>query len=158
MSISLSTKNRRLSNIFWCMSTLPLAFVATTSITLRRSGVSPGHGASAMVMMEPSIYDSILKRSWLGMCMSSPFTSSFMPSLRKLSGISPKSFIDTLFIVRSEPVIAAMPIKLPTSIMSGRMVWLQPLSSLTPFIVSRLEPMPCISAPIDFSILHSCCI
>ena len=25
MSMSLSTKNRRLSNIFWCMSTLPLA-------------------------------------------------------------------------------------------------------------------------------------
>ena len=35
------------------------AFVATTSITLSRSGVSPGQGASAMVIMEPSINDSI---------------------------------------------------------------------------------------------------
>ena len=55
MSISLSTKKRRLSNIFWWISTEPLACVATTRKIDSRSGVSPGHGASAMVMIEPSM-------------------------------------------------------------------------------------------------------
>ena len=60
MSMSLSTKKRRLSNIFWWMSTAPLAWVATTRNIESRSGVSPGHGASAMVMMEPSRKVSML--------------------------------------------------------------------------------------------------
>ena len=59
MSMSLSTKNRRLSNIFWWMSTEPLACVATTRKIDSRSGVNPGHGASAMVMIEPSMNDSM---------------------------------------------------------------------------------------------------
>ena len=33
--------------------------MAVTSNTLRRSGVSPGQGASAMVIIEPSMNDSI---------------------------------------------------------------------------------------------------
>ena len=60
MSISLSTKNRRLSNIFWWISTAPLACVATTRKIDSRSGVSPGHGASAMVIIEPSRNVSML--------------------------------------------------------------------------------------------------
>ena len=56
---SLSTKNRRLSNIFWWMITSPLAWVATTRIILSRSGVRPGHGASASVIIDPSIKVSI---------------------------------------------------------------------------------------------------
>ena len=59
ISISLSTKNKRLSNIFWWISTLPTDCVATTRNTLSKSGVSPGQGASAMVMIEPSINVSI---------------------------------------------------------------------------------------------------
>ena len=39
--------------------TLPFACVATTSSTLNKSGVSPGQGASAIVMIEPSMKDSI---------------------------------------------------------------------------------------------------
>ena len=58
MSINLSTKNKRLSNIFWWNNTLPLAWVATTRSTDMRSGVSPGHGASANVIIEPSMNDS----------------------------------------------------------------------------------------------------
>src|SRR5690606_40763776 len=38
ISINLSTKNKRLSNIFWCIKTLPLAWVATTKIILSKSG------------------------------------------------------------------------------------------------------------------------
>jgi hypothetical protein len=48
ISINLSVKNRRLSNIFWWMSTLPLACVAATMTMLMRSGVKPGQGASLM--------------------------------------------------------------------------------------------------------------
>ena len=59
MSISLSTKNSRDSNIFWCTSTLPRAWVAVTRRMDRRSGVNPGHGASATVRMEPSMKVSI---------------------------------------------------------------------------------------------------
>jgi hypothetical protein len=43
MSINLSTKNKR------------LACVATTRTILNKSGVNPGHGASAMVRIEPSM-------------------------------------------------------------------------------------------------------
>ena len=37
----------------------PGFWISTTSITDSRSGVSPGHGASARVMIEPSRKDSI---------------------------------------------------------------------------------------------------
>ena len=45
------------------MSTLPFACVETTKIILSRSGVNPGHGASEMVKIDPSMkfyisYDS----------------------------------------------------------------------------------------------------
>ena len=56
MSISLSTKNNLLSNIFWCISTLPFAWVQTTNTILNKSGVNPGHGASETVKVEPSMY------------------------------------------------------------------------------------------------------
>ena len=55
MSMSLSTKKRRLSNIFWWISTLPRACVANTSTMLSKSGVNPGQGASETVRIEPSI-------------------------------------------------------------------------------------------------------
>ncbi len=55
ISMSLSTKNRRLSNIFWCTNTLPFAWMAVTSTMLSRSGVKPGHGASLTVMLLPSM-------------------------------------------------------------------------------------------------------
>ena len=56
MSMSLSTKNNLLSNIFWCISTLPFAWVQTTNTILNKSGVNPGQGASETVRVEPSIY------------------------------------------------------------------------------------------------------
>ena len=59
MSMSLSTKNSRLSNIFWWIRALPLAWVAVTRTMDNKSGVKPGHGASATVKMEPSMKVSI---------------------------------------------------------------------------------------------------
>ena len=49
-----------------------------------------------------------------------------------------------------------MPIKEPTSIMSGNMVWSAPCSLSTPSMVSRFDAMPLIFAPMALSILHSC--
>ena len=52
--------------------------------------------------------------------------------------------------------MAARPIKLPISIMSGNILWLQPFNFSTPSIEIKLEPIPLILAPMLFSILHSC--
>ena len=59
ISMSLAVKNKRLSNIFWWMRTLPLAWVAVTNTIESKSGVNPGHGASETVRMEPSMKVSI---------------------------------------------------------------------------------------------------
>ena len=59
ISISLSTKKRRDSNIFWWISTLPFAWEATTKTIESKSGVNPGQGASEIVKIEPSIKDLI---------------------------------------------------------------------------------------------------
>ena len=88
--------------------------------------------------------------------MSSPFFSNWMPKRLNTSGIRPKCWYSTSFIVMEDCVIAAIPMKLPTSIMSGSNLWVQPFKVSTPSMVKRLEPIPCILAPIAFSILHSC--
>ena len=56
------------------------------------------------------------------------------------------------------PTIAAIPINEPTSIMSGRMRCVAPCNFSTPTMVSRLEAMPEILAPIALSKWHSCWI
>jgi len=68
----------------------------------------------------------------------------------------PRFSNDTLRIVSSERFIAAMPMKLPTSIMSGSSVCSVPPNSPTPSIVSRFEAMPEMRAPMRLSILHNC--
>ena len=60
-------------------------------------------------------------------------------------------------MVSSLWVIAANPIQLPISTISGRMECSVPPSSLTPSIVNKFEPNPEIFAPILLSILQSCC-
>ena len=52
--------------------------------------------------------------------------------------------------------VAAMPMKEPTSIMSGSMVCSVPWRVVTPSMVSRLEPMPEMLAPMELSMWHSC--
>ena len=52
--------------------------------------------------------------------------------------------------------MAAIPIKLPTSIMSGSTVCVVPRSEPTPSTVSRFEPTPEIFAPMRISIAESC--
>ena len=53
--------------------------------------------------------------------------------------------------------MAASPINEPISIISGKILCVQPFNLLTPMTVKRLEPIPLIFAPILFSILHNCC-
>ena len=89
MSISLSTKKSRLSNIFWWINTLPRACVATTRMTLSKSGVKPGHGASAIVMIEPSMKVSISYASCVGTWISSPSCVICIPNRRNASGMIP---------------------------------------------------------------------
>ena len=69
----------------------------------------------------------------------------------------PRSSYDTFRMVSSEWVMAAIPMKLPTSIMSGSIVCSVPPSESTPSIVSRFEAMPLMWAPIRTSIRQSCC-
>ena len=91
------------------------------------------------------------------MNISSPFLSIVIPNFLKMFGITPRSFQLTFFIVSSLFVIAARPIQLPISIISGSMVCSVPDKLFTPLIVNKLEPIPIISAPIRLSILQSCC-
>ena len=90
------------------------------------------------------------------MKISSPFFSNFIPSRLKELGIIPRFSYETFLMVISEPVIAARPIKLPISIISGRILCSQPFNSLTPSMVNKFEPIPEILAPILTSILHNC--
>ena len=90
--------------------------------------------------------------------MSSFRRSIFTPSRANMSGMMPKLSNDTFLMVNSLPVMAAMPMKLPTSIMSGSTVCSVPCRLSTPSIVRRLEAMPEIFAPIRLSILQSCWI
>ena len=64
---------------------------------------------------------------------------------------------ETFFMVISDLVIAARPIKDPISIMSGKTRCLHPFRLDTPSISRRLDPIPDILAPIAFNILHNCC-
>ena len=59
-------------------------------------------------------------------------------------------------MVSSDWVMAAMPMKLPTSIMSGSIVCSVPPSDSTPSMVSRLEAMPEMRAPMRLSMRQSC--
>ena len=68
----------------------------------------------------------------------------------------PKFSRETFLILILLLVIAARPIQLPISIISGKTVWLEPFSSLTPVIFKRFEPRPSILAPIEISNLHNC--
>ena len=79
-------------------------------------------------------------------------------SLLKVSGMIPRLATEAFFIVIPPPIMADIPMKLPTSIMSGRVVWLVPERLCTPSIVSRLEATPFIFAPMQISILQSCCM
>ena len=54
--------------------------------------------------------------------------------------------------------MAAMPTNEPTSIMSGSMVWAVPPKLSTPSMVSRLEAMPEMRAPMALSMRQSCCM
>ena len=79
-----------------------------------------------------------------------------MPIRANWAGMMPRFSNDTSRIVTSLRVIAAMPMKLPTSIMSGSSVCVVPCSRSTPSMTSRFDAMPEISAPMRFSIRQSC--
>ena len=80
-----------------------------------------------------------------------------MPMRANCAGMMPRFSNDTLRIVSSDWFMAAMPMKLPTSIMSGSSVCSVPPSDSTPSMVSRFEAMPEMRAPMRMSILHNCC-
>ena len=72
-------------------------------------------------------------------------------------GMMPRLSYDTFLMVSSERVIAAIPMKLPTSIISGSMVCSVPPNDSTPSITNKLDAIPEILAPMRLSILHNCC-
>ena len=63
----------------------------------------------------------------------------------------------TFLIVISLRVIAAKPIQLPISIISGSTRWEHPFKTVTPSMTNKLEPIPIMLAPIRTIILHNCC-
>ncbi len=79
--------------------------------------------------------------------MSSPLLSKEIPSFLKTDGICPRSSQLTFLIVNSLLVIAARPIQLPISIMSGNMVCSVPCNFATPSTTNKLDPIPEIFAP-----------
>ena len=116
---SLSTKNRRLSNIFSKTSTVPVACVAaTTAIDVRSAGKAGQMPLSIFGIWPPR--SSTTPSVWPGGTRSvdSP-TSSSIPSLRNAGTIEIRSSGSTSSIVRSPPVTAARAAKLATSTCSG---------------------------------------
>ena len=89
---------------------------------------------------------------------SSPSAIISTPNRRKASGMMPRLRSDTSLMRMPSPIIAAMPMNEPTSIMSGSILCSAPPSDATPSMVSRLLPMPEMCAPILFSMVHSCCM
>jgi len=70
---------------------------------------------------------------------------------------TPSMSMRQFLMVISDCVMAARPMKLPISIMSGRSECSVPFRCFTPSMVSRFEPMPLIRAPMRLSIRQSCC-
>ncbi len=118
--------------------------------------MNPGQGASSTFIIEPSINVSISYSFFAGTNISEPFCSIVIPICLKTSGILPRFRRSTFFIVRDDFVMAANPIKLPTSIISASIVCSVPPSCFTPEMISKLDPIPEIFAPIRLSIWHSC--
>ena len=91
-----------------------------------------------------------------GINISSPILFKLIPSFSKTEGIFPRKFQLTFLMVISLLVIAARPIQLPISIISGSILCLAPFNLFTPSITNKLEPIPLIFAPILFNKRHNC--
>ena len=117
---SLSTKNRRLSNIFSKTSTVPRACVAaTTAIEVRSAGNAGQMPLSIFGICPPR--SSTIRRSWPGADAdrASPPPRARSRGVRKAGTIEIRSSGSTSSISRSPPVTAASAAKLATSMCSG---------------------------------------
>ena len=117
---SLSTKNRRLSNIFSKIRIVPRAWVATMTAIEVMSAGNAGHGPSSIFGIAPP-RSSRIASSWPGgTWIEVPSISTRSPSRSNTGRIGTRSSEAAPSIVRSPPVMAAMPMKLPTSMWSAR--------------------------------------
>ena len=115
METSLSTKNKRFSNIFSKISTSPSDWVASASAMLVRSAGNAGHGPSSIfAIASPSSF--FTRSRWPdGTTRSSPSNSIRQPSRSKISLVMRRSSGLTSLTRSSPPVTAASATKLPTS-------------------------------------------
>ena len=155
MSISLSTKNRRDSNIFWWTRTLPRACVAVTSRMDSKSGVKPGQGASATVQdgaIDERIDFIVLLGGDERSLTALELDAHALEHPRDLTEVVLDILDGQLALghgrhadeapdfdhVREASVVAAP-------------------SDSTPSMVRRFDPTPEILPPMRLIILHSCC-
>ena len=121
IATSLSTKKRRLSNIFSKTSTVPCACVATTTAIDVRSAGNAGHGPSSIFGIcaaEVVLDHELLARAGRARS-SSPTSTSNAEALERRQDrdqIARLDVLDREVAVRST---AARPMKLPTSMCSG---------------------------------------
>src|SRR5580704_5892473 len=149
---SLSTKNRRFSNIHSWIITEPWAWVASANATLVRSAGNAGHGPSCTLGVWSPLSLRITS-SWLpGTITSAPRTSVRRPSRSNTSRIIRRSSVTVSLMMSSPPVTPASAMNEPISMWSGAMPWVQPRRLPTPCTVITFEPMPSICAPIAESI------
>src|SRR3954447_12810281 len=154
---SLSVKNRRVSNIFSNIRTVPNACVATVTAIEVRSDGNAGHGPSSIFGIAPPRSSCTINCWRAGTCTVSSPISTRTPSRPNAGMIESRSFGRTASIVTSPPLIAAMPMKLPTSMWSGPIAHSPPPSESTPWMRSTLDSMPSICAPSDTRKRHKSC-
>jgi hypothetical protein len=144
---SLSTKNRRFSNIFSKTRIVPHACVATATAIDVRSAGNAGQGPSSIFgTWSPRSF--WITSSWSGGTRSQPSPSStLIPSRVNAVRIDARSRGSTPSIVRSLLVTAARPMKLPTSMCSGAIAHSPPPRLCTPWIRRTFDSMPSICAP-----------
>ena len=144
---SLSVKNKRFSNIFSNINTVPNACVAIVNAIEVRSEGKAGQGPSSIFGIIPPRSSRITRCCREG-TWTIPSPSSRRTPRRSNAGlIETRSADSTPSIVTSPPVIAAMPMKLPASMWSGPIDQLPPRRPGTPRMRSTFDSIPSISAP-----------
>ena len=148
---SLSTKNRRFSNIHSWIITEPWAWVASATATLVRSAGNAGHGPSCTFGVWSPLSLRITS-SWLpGTITSAPRTSVRRPRRLNTRRIIRRSSGTVSLTTSSPPVTPASAMNEPISMWSGAMLCVQPRRLPTPWTVMTFEPIPSIWAPIATS-------
>jgi hypothetical protein len=148
ITLSLSVKINRFSNIHSWMSTEPSDWVARARAMLVRSAGKAGHGPSCTLhSYSPTSF--VTTSFWPpGTTTSSPSSSVRRPRRSKTRRIMRRSW-GTVFLTRSSPpVTPARAMNEPISMWSGATSCWHPRRRSAPVTVSMFEPIPWMSAPI----------